>query len=135
MFLANFSLLIFNVLSMNYFRFIIYLKISQFENWWYLFSQVNDLPFPYTSVKQFEQSIRTPVGKTWVPETAHKQLVKPKVVTKLGQIIAPIDKSEVFSKQKGRKRKADMNFDGSAGGRGKKSVHKKFNKSKMRKSW
>ncbi|KAL5010291.1 hypothetical protein ScPMuIL_012596 [Solemya velum] len=96
--------------------------------------QVNDLPFPYTSVKQFEQSIRTPVGKTWVPETAHKQLVKPKVVTKLGQIIAPIDKSEVFSKQKGRKRKADMNFDGSAGGRGKKSVHKKFNKSKMRKS-
>ncbi|XP_052088938.1 U3 small nucleolar RNA-associated protein 14 homolog A-like isoform X1 [Mytilus californianus] len=71
--------------------------------------QVSDLPFPYVSVKQFEQSIRAPIGKTWNPETAYKQLVKPKIVTKLGTIITPIDKEETFKKEK-FKRKADLGF-------------------------
>ncbi|CAG2231553.1 UTP14 [Mytilus edulis] len=71
--------------------------------------QVSDLPFPYVSVKQFEQSIRAPIGKTWNPETAYKQLVKPKIVTKIGTIITPIDKEETFKKQK-NKRKADLDF-------------------------
>ena len=62
--------------------------------------QVNELPFPYGHVKQFEQSIRAPVGKTWNPETAYKQLIKPKVVTRLGKVINPLDKDEVFRKDK-----------------------------------
>ena len=57
--------------------------------------QVNELPFPFKNTYQFERSIRAPLGKTWNPETAYKELVKPKVVTSIGKIIAPIDKSEV----------------------------------------
>ncbi|KAK3595231.1 hypothetical protein CHS0354_021548 [Potamilus streckersoni] len=61
--------------------------------------QVSNLPFPYTSVEQFEQSIQAPIGKTWVPETAFKRLIKPAIVTRLGKIIDPIDKSQVFQNQ------------------------------------
>lgn len=73
--------------------------------------QVSDLPFPYINVKQFEQSIRAPIGKTWNPETAFKQLVRPKIVTKVGAIIKPIDKEETFKKEKS-KRKADLDLMG-----------------------
>ncbi|XP_045197137.2 uncharacterized protein LOC123551914 [Mercenaria mercenaria] len=55
---------------------------------------VHEIPFPYTSTEQFEKSIRAPLGKTWNPEAVHKDLVKPKVVTSLGKIINPINKSE-----------------------------------------
>ena len=60
-------------------------------------------------MKQFEQSIRAPVGKTWNPEIAYKQLVKPKIVTKLGTIISPIDKEETFKKEN-NKRRVDIDF-------------------------
>jgi hypothetical protein len=43
------------------------------------------------------------------PETAYKQLVKPKIVTKLGTIISPIDKEETFKKEN-NKRRADIDF-------------------------
>ncbi|XP_071114020.1 U3 small nucleolar RNA-associated protein 14 homolog A-like [Haliotis cracherodii] len=62
--------------------------------------QVARLPFPYTSPQQFEQSIRAPVGKNWNPETAFRKMIQPKVLTKLGTVIKPIDKSEVFEKEK-----------------------------------
>lgn len=71
--------------------------------------QVNDLPFPYVTVEQYEQAIRAPIGKTWNPETAVKELVKPKIVTKLGGIIQPISKADVFKKDS-KKRKPDMGF-------------------------
>jgi U3 small nucleolar RNA-associated protein 14 len=71
---------------------------------------VSDLPFPYVSVDQYEQSIRAPIGKTWNPETAVKELVKPKVVTKLGTIIQPIDKADVF-KHQNKKHRPDMSFN------------------------
>lgn len=58
--------------------------------------QVSSIPFPYLNAEQFEKSIRAPVGNTWNPETVYRQLVKPKVVTQLGQIITPIDKAETF---------------------------------------
>ncbi len=64
--------------------------------------QVSSVPFPFRAVHQFEASIRQPVGKTWNPETAHKKLCKPKVVTRLGTAIEPMDKSEMFSKQKAK---------------------------------
>lgn len=71
--------------------------------------QVNDLPFPYVTVDQYEQSISAPIGKTWNPETAVKELVKPKIITKLGGIIQPISKADVFKKDS-KKRKPNMGF-------------------------
>lgn len=52
--------------------------------------QVSDLPFPFKSVKDFEASIRAPVGREFVPETAHAVLTMPEVVTKMGTIIEPM---------------------------------------------
>ncbi|KAJ4438646.1 hypothetical protein ANN_14593 [Periplaneta americana] len=62
--------------------------------------QVNELPFPFTSVKDFEASIRAPIGNTWIPETAHRRLTKPSVVTKLGSVIQPMDEESLVNKKK-----------------------------------
>lgn len=64
-----------------------------------LFFKVNQLPFPFKNVSQFENSIRQPIGRTWNPETAFRSLTEPKVVTKMGAIIEPID-SEALIKSK-----------------------------------
>ena len=62
--------------------------------------QVNSLPYPFNNVEQFEASIRTPIGGTWNTPSAVSELVKPKVLTKMGSIINPIDKSEAFKNEK-----------------------------------
>ncbi|XP_045478560.1 U3 small nucleolar RNA-associated protein 14 homolog A [Harmonia axyridis] len=59
---------------------------------------VDELPFPFQRVKDFEASIRAPVGRSFVPETAFRKLTKPVVKTKLGAIIEPMDK-EVLLKR------------------------------------
>lgn len=61
--------------------------------------QVSELPFPFTSVKDYEASIRAPIGDTFVPQTAFRRLIKPPVVTKKGTIIEAMDES-VLLKQK-----------------------------------
>lgn len=89
---------------------------------------MSELPFPFSNVKQFESSIRAPIGKTWNPETAFRKLVEPKVRTAMGKIIEPIDKSEVFQKQKVQhKAKPDMEFitDDTSGKKSKKKRGKK----------
>ncbi|XP_065079524.1 U3 small nucleolar RNA-associated protein 14 homolog A [Ochlerotatus camptorhynchus] len=53
---------------------------------------VNELPFPFVSVKDYEASMRAPLGRTFLPETAHLTLVEPRVVTKMGAIIEPMKK-------------------------------------------
>ncbi|CAL1540727.1 unnamed protein product [Lymnaea stagnalis] len=58
------------------------------------------VPFPFTSVQQYESSLRQPVSRGLVPESATKLLTKPEVVTKLGHIIKPILKEDYFSKSK-----------------------------------
>ncbi|XP_052808908.1 U3 small nucleolar RNA-associated protein 14 homolog A-like isoform X1 [Mya arenaria] len=83
--------------------------------------QVSEVPFPYTSADQFEKSIRAPLGKTWNPEMVYKQMVKPKVVTQMGKIISPMDKSEAFANRK-EEVKGDLDGD----------KEKKFGKSKMK---
>lgn len=55
--------------------------------------RVANLPFPFTSVADYEQSIRTPLGSDFVPATAHKLLTKPAVTTKLGTIIKPMNEN------------------------------------------
>ncbi|CAG0893104.1 unnamed protein product, partial [Cyprideis torosa] len=61
---------------------------------------VSELPFPFTSVSEFQSSIRAPIGKTFVPETAFKRLAAPKVVVPLGKAIDPLDKDVVLSERK-----------------------------------
>lgn len=52
--------------------------------------QVSHLPFPFTSVKDYEASIRAPIGRDFVPALAHQLLTKPAITTKLGAIIEPM---------------------------------------------
>ncbi|KAK5641762.1 hypothetical protein RI129_010309 [Pyrocoelia pectoralis] len=61
---------------------------------------VSDVPFPFKTVKDFEASIRAPVGNTFVPETAFRRMIKPAVATKLGTVIHPMTE-EILLKTKG----------------------------------
>ncbi|KAG5885636.1 hypothetical protein JTB14_012066 [Gonioctena quinquepunctata] len=54
---------------------------------------VSELPFPFKTVKDFEASIRAPIGSTFVTETAFRKHIEPAVTTKLGAIIEPLDRS------------------------------------------
>ncbi|KAG7312123.1 hypothetical protein JYU34_001581 [Plutella xylostella] len=58
--------------------------------------KVSDVPFPFTSVKEYEASIRAPIGNTFIPEKAHKKLIRPSVITKAGTIIEPMDEEELL---------------------------------------
>ncbi|RUS73199.1 hypothetical protein EGW08_019045 [Elysia chlorotica] len=61
--------------------------------------QPKTVPFPYSSLQQYEASLRQPVSRDFVRETAFKLLTKPEVVTKLGHVIKPMNKEEVFKKK------------------------------------
>lgn len=52
--------------------------------------QVSDLPYPFTSVKDFEASVRMPLGRNFVPENSHRKLIQPAVKTTMGRIIEPM---------------------------------------------
>ncbi|XP_065220543.1 U3 small nucleolar RNA-associated protein 14 homolog A [Planococcus citri] len=60
---------------------------------------VSDLPFPFNSVKDYEATVRAPIGRTWLPETAHQKLIAPPVVTKLGTVINPMDEGELLRRE------------------------------------
>merc|ERR1719500_2740996 len=51
--------------------------------------QVSNVPFPFTSVSDYEASIRAPVGATFVPRTAHLKMIKPRIKTRAGEVIEP----------------------------------------------
>ncbi|CAD5112043.1 DgyrCDS1290 [Dimorphilus gyrociliatus] len=55
--------------------------------------QVHSLPFPFTKVKDFEKSIRAPIGKNWNTQSSYKTLIKPNIVSKMGHKIDPLSKS------------------------------------------
>ncbi|CAH1116181.1 unnamed protein product [Phaedon cochleariae] len=61
---------------------------------------VSEVPFPFKSVKDYEASIRAPIGNTFVPETAFKRLIEPAVTTKMGAIIEPISKGILVGTKK-----------------------------------
>ncbi|XP_055372474.1 U3 small nucleolar RNA-associated protein 14 homolog B [Condylostylus longicornis] len=65
---------------------------------------VSDLPFPFTSVKDYEASIRAPIGRTFVPETAFRVLTRPSVETKMGHIIQPMNESILVKKPFSRRK-------------------------------
>lgn len=61
--------------------------------------QVSKLPFPFTSVAEYEASIRAPIGRDFVPAVAHQLLIKPAVTTQLGAIIEPMKEEMLLRKQ------------------------------------
>uniref|UniRef100_A0AAG5CU35 U3 small nucleolar RNA-associated protein 14 n=1 Tax=Anopheles atroparvus TaxID=41427 RepID=A0AAG5CU35_ANOAO len=69
---------------------------------------VNELPFPFVSVKDYESSLRAPLGRTFVPETAHVTMIEPRVVTKQGAVIEPMRKRMLMADQKGVRRRAPV---------------------------
>ncbi|XP_068617616.1 U3 small nucleolar RNA-associated protein 14 homolog A [Battus philenor] len=58
--------------------------------------KVSDVPFPFNSIKDYEASLRVPLGNTFIPEKAHKKLIQPNVITKAGTIIDPMDEDELL---------------------------------------
>lgn len=53
--------------------------------------QVNTLPYEFGKANLFEATISHPIGSLWNTETAFRDLTAPKVITKQGAIIEPID--------------------------------------------
>ncbi|XP_072361476.1 U3 small nucleolar RNA-associated protein 14 homolog A isoform X1 [Scyliorhinus torazame] len=71
--------------------------------------QVNQLPFPFSHRNQFEKSICAPIGNTWNTERATQKLTMPKIVTKMGTIIAPISEDDLLQDKKSRTEKVRQN--------------------------
>ena len=51
---------------------------------------VSELPFPFTSVQDYEASMRAPIGRDFVPEKTFSKLITPAIKTKMGKIIEPM---------------------------------------------
>ncbi|KAL7673827.1 hypothetical protein ACOME3_000106 [Neoechinorhynchus agilis] len=51
--------------------------------------QVKKLPFPFKTVIDYEETLKQPLGKLWVPEVAFRKLNVPKIKTLLGTPIEP----------------------------------------------
>lgn len=57
---------------------------------------VSDVPFPFKSVQEYEASIRAPIGRSFVPESAFKALTRPAVITKKGKMIHAMDEEQLL---------------------------------------
>ncbi|RMZ97842.1 U3 small nucleolar RNA-associated 14 -like protein [Brachionus plicatilis] len=57
--------------------------------------QISDLPRRFDNVHDFEAKIAQPIGRTWNPDFKFRKLIQPKIKTKLGSVIQPIDKDDV----------------------------------------
>lgn len=51
---------------------------------------VQKLPHQFSNVEQFEYMNQTEIGPEWNSLTQFKANIKPKVVTKVGEVIEPI---------------------------------------------
>ena len=78
----------------------IYIKLC------YLLKQINELPRQFNNLIDFEKKISQPIGRTWNPETKYRKLTQPRVVSRIGAVIDPIEKDDVIlSKNKTKKHK------------------------------
>ncbi len=70
-----------------------------------LVCKISDLPHQYKNLQEFQKKIAQPIGRTWNTEAKFKKLTQPKVKTKMGMIIEPIDKDDtlVLNKSKNKK--------------------------------
>ncbi|XP_053978381.1 U3 small nucleolar RNA-associated protein 14 homolog A [Hylaeus volcanicus] len=62
--------------------------------------QVTELPYPFTSVKDYEASLRMPIGRNFVPENAHRKLIEPSVKTSMGKIIEPMSEDVLVNQER-----------------------------------
>jgi U3 small nucleolar RNA-associated protein 14 len=51
---------------------------------------VDKLPHPFKNAGQFEQLMKTPIGKEWNSLSAYKKLIQPDILVKAGKIIKPL---------------------------------------------
>lgn len=51
---------------------------------------VNQIPHPFKTWAQYEDSLRAPVGKEWNTNATFQQMTLPRITTKLGKIIDPL---------------------------------------------
>jgi len=59
---------------------------------------VSDLPHPYKSSEQFDYLQNLPLGPEWNTLKNHQKLIRPKIVTKAGSIIKPIQPPKIKTK-------------------------------------
>ena len=59
---------------------------------------MSNVPFPFNAVSDFEASIRAPVGSTFIPRTAHLKMIKPRMTTKAGHVIEPMDRDQLVKR-------------------------------------
>ncbi|KAI9491358.1 small-subunit processome [Zychaea mexicana] len=53
--------------------------------------EITQVPYPFQTMEQYERSLRAPVGKEWNTRDTFQKLTKPRVLTKLGTVINPLD--------------------------------------------
>lgn len=66
---------------------------------------VSELPFPFTSVQDFESSMRASLGRDFVPEKIFNKLIQPAIKTKMGKIIEPMTENMLIKTENLKKRK------------------------------
>lgn len=88
---------------------------------------VSSLPFPFTTIKDYEASMRAPIGREFVPETAHRKLTVSSIVTKAGVVIEPMSEDMLV---KSTVKTSDSKFDKKGKGKGKAGAGFKNNKKK-----
>lgn len=57
------------------------------KTWNIQLTQVDSVPWPYSSKKQFENSLCTPVGRHWNTEAVFQQNIKPNVTVATGMLL------------------------------------------------
>lgn len=69
---------------------------------------ISTVPFPFKNIKDFEASLRFPIGKDFIPSAAYSKLTMENIVTKAGTIIEPMTEDALVKEQdkkRGGKRK------------------------------
>ncbi|CAB4252607.1 similar to Saccharomyces cerevisiae YML093W UTP14 Subunit of U3-containing Small Subunit (SSU) processome complex involved in production of 18S rRNA and assembly of small ribosomal subunit [Maudiozyma barnettii] len=52
--------------------------------------QSSAVPFPFENKEQYERSLRMPLGQQWTSRKSHQNLIKPRIMTKPGEVIDPL---------------------------------------------
>ncbi|XP_012149194.1 U3 small nucleolar RNA-associated protein 14 homolog A [Megachile rotundata] len=65
---------------------------------------VNELPHPFTTVQDYEASLRMPIGRNFVPEISFQKLIKPPIKTTMGKVIEPMNDDVLIKKDGNQKR-------------------------------
>ena len=60
---------------------------------------VKELPHPFHSVDQYKKVMDVAIGKEWTTLQSHKRLIQPEVLTKVGEIIKPLQFKKDVSPQ------------------------------------